>query len=207
MKRFGPATILGVALIIFGVLLLLEQMGILRGTASLFWKFLFLAGAFYFLRLYATDNHSRFWAIFPGMAMLGIGLSAFLPSALDGALFLGCISAAFWVIYGNDRSRWWAIIPGGVLLTLAAISVLDHVSGLATGGLFFLGLGLTFVAVALLPGPVNKNQWAFIPGGILLAFGVFLGLGAQVGLMAYFWPAFLIVLGCVLIFFYFFRRG
>lgn len=207
MKRFGPATILGVALIIFGALLLLEQMGILRGAASLFWGCLFLVGAFYFLRSYATDNRSRWWAIFPGMAMLGIGLSAFLPSMLDGALFLGCISVGFWVIYGNDRSRWWAIIPGGVLLTLAVISVLDHVSGLATGGLFFLGLGLTFVLVALLPGPVNKNQWAFIPGGILLAFGVFLGLGVQVGLMAYFWPALLIVLGCALIFFYFFRRG
>ncbi len=207
MKRFGPATILGGVLILFGVLLLLEQIGILRGAASLFWGGLFLAGAFYFLRLYTMEYRSRFWAIFPGMAMLGIGLSAFLPSALGGALFLGCISVGFWVIYSNDRSHWWAIIPGGVLLTLAVISVLDHVDGLATGGLFFLGLGLTFVLVALLPGPVNKNQWAFIPGGILLAFGVFLGLGVQVGLMAYFWPALLIVLGCVLIFFYFFRRG
>ena len=33
-----------------------------------------------------------------------------------GALFLGCIGIAFWVIYLADRARWWGIIPGGVLL-------------------------------------------------------------------------------------------
>lgn len=209
MKRFDVGILLGGGLIFLGILSLLEKIGLLHGAFSIFWGLLFLIGAAYFIRIYTMDKQSQWWALIPAMALFGIGAEAILPQALkfwDGALFLGSIAIAFWIIYLTDRARWWAVIPGGVLLTLAAITVLDKVSGLETGGLFFLGLGLTFLLVALLPNPTGKNQWAYIPGGILLAMGVFLGFGAQVALMPYFWPAVLILLGGVMIFFYFFKR-
>ena len=34
--------------------------------------------------------------------------------AWGGALFLGSIGLAFWVIYFVRRDFWWAVIPGGV---------------------------------------------------------------------------------------------
>lgn len=209
MKRSNFGMLLGGGLILLGIMFLVEKIGLLHGVFNLFWGLAFLVGTAYFIRIYMEDTFARWWAIIPGMALLGMGIATLLPEPLkflDGALFLGPIGLAFWIIYITDRARWWAIIPAGVLTTLAGISVLERVSGLTTGGLFFLGLGLTFLLVALLPNPVGKNQWAFIPGGILLALGVFLGLGAQVGLMMYFWPAALIVIGGVLIFFYFFKR-
>lgn len=210
MKRSNTGMLLGGGLILLGVLLLAEKAGgVLRGVSNLFWGLLFVAGAVYFFRMYMSDSRFRWWAIIPGMVLLGMGGGTLLPEPLkflDSALFLGPIGVAFWIIYLTDRARWWAIIPAGVLSTLAVISVLDRVSGLATGGLFFLGLGLTFLLVALLPNGGTKNQWAFIPGGILLAIGVFLGIGTQAGLMMYIWPASLIVVGGVLIFFYFFKR-
>lgn len=60
------------------------------------------------------------------------------------------------------------------MLTLGTISVLDEVSGVENGGVLFLGLGLTFILLTILPGGSSRS-WAFIPGVILLVFGAILG--------------------------------
>ena len=96
-------------------------------------------------------------------------------------------------MYFSDTSRWWAIIPAGVLLTLGTISVLDEFNGGDNGGIFFLGLGLTFILVAILPGGSSRS-WAYIPGIILMLFGAILGTSIA-GLTAYLFPAVLILLG------------
>ena len=100
----------------------------------------------------------------------------------------------FWWVYFTSTDRWWAIIPAGVLLTLGVVSVLDNVSGMETGGLFFLGLGLTFILVAVLPGETSGRSWALIPGVILLLLGALLGTPLR-GITDYLWPAVLIILG------------
>jgi len=208
MKQFDIRIIIGVGLLALGSLLFLEQLGFMRGAASLFWGLLFLGGAGYFLYLFTRDTQGQWWAIIPGMVLLAMGGEALLPESfdrLDGAFFLGSIGAAFWIVYLTDRSRWWGIIPAGVLTTLAVVSLIEEVSGVETGGLFFLGLGLTFLLVAWLPTPLGKNQWAYIPGGILIVMGLLLSFGAS-GLMSYFWPVALILAGGALIFFYFFKR-
>jgi hypothetical protein len=65
---------------------------------------------------------------------------------------------------------------------------------LGTAGLFFLGLGLTFALVALLPNPQGDMRWAWIPGGILLLIGsIFLVAGEN--LLVYIWPVILILAG------------
>jgi hypothetical protein len=98
-------------------------------------------------------------------------------------------------------AQWWAIIPGGVLLTLGVVSSLEDVSGMDTGGLFFLGLGLTFILVALLPGGRSRS-WALIPGSILLVFGAVIGT-AMGNLTDYIWPVVLIILGGFFVFRFF----
>jgi hypothetical protein len=79
------------------------------------------------------------------------------------------------------------------LITLGIISVLDDFYGGDNGGFLFLGLGLTFILVAILPGGSGRS-WAFIPGVILLIFGSILGTPA-VGFLEYVWPAALILAG------------
>lgn len=209
MRRFDVRMIFGSLLILFGGLLFVEKLGFLRGVSSLFWGLLFLVGAGCFLYIFMKDSRSQWWAIIPGMVLLGIGVDAFIPEALeawDGAFFLGSIAAAFWIIYLTDHARWWGIIPGGVLTTLAVVSVLDDVSGIETGGFFFLGLGLTFLLVALLPNPVGKMQWAYIPAAVLIVMGALLASGSTNVLGAYLWPVMLILGGIALIFLYFFKR-
>ena len=81
-----------------------------------------------------------------------------------------------------------------MLLTLGIVSSVNNAtSDLATGGLFFLGLGLTFILVAVLPGG-NGRSWGLIPGTILLLFGALLGTPFR-GITDYLWPAVLIILG------------
>jgi len=102
----------------------------------------------------------------------------------------------------DSRQHWWAIIPGGVLFTLAAVSVLPgRVGNIDTGGVFFLGLGLTFLLVALLA----QHSWAYIPAVILVLLGAVLGLGFG-GLLDWLWIGALFLAGLILILFALLRR-
>ena len=76
---------------------------------------------------------------------------------------------------------------------VGAISALDELTGMDNGGFLFLGLGITFLLVAILPGGSGRS-WAFFPGIALLIFGAFLSADV-VGWMEYLWPAVLILLG------------
>jgi len=83
-----------------------------------------------------------------------------------------------------------------VLITLGITAVLTTLYGAReTGGFFFLGLGLTFLLVAILA----SMQWAYIPGVILLLMGVVLGYTPFAGALNYVWPAALILTGLLLI--------
>jgi len=212
MKRLNIRTLLGGGLLLLGILMLLEKMNILRGADDLFWGIIFLIGAAFFLTVFAKSPQGSWWAIIPAMALLAMGGSAILPRAFSGwggGFFLGALGLAFWVVYLTNRSRWWGIIPGGVLFTLAAISILNDTETLVslnTDSLFFVGLGLTFLLVALLPNPTGKMEWAYIPAGVLVVMGALLGSQSTVGLADYVWPAALIITGILVLWGFFFKK-
>ena len=136
----------------------------------------------------------------PGLILAGIGVLILLPDSLEdlgGAFFLGAIGLSFWFVYLSGRDRWWAIIPGGVLFTLALVSALPErlLGGVDSGGVFFLGLALTFLLVALLA----NMRWAYWPAGALGVFGAFLFFQSQVYLLSYIAAAALIVVGVFII--------
>jgi hypothetical protein len=60
--------------------------------------------------------------------------------------------------------------------------------------IFFLGMGVTFLLVALLPNQTHDTRWAFIPGGILTALGLALFAPLE-PLINYIWPVVLVGLG------------
>lgn len=195
MKRFDPRLWLGILLVFGGVLSLLGSFNIISDAGDIFWGILWGAAGLFCLTILIRDRAS-WWMAFFAFTFLGVSASLLLPNSLeafDGIAVLGGVSLAFWWIYFTDRSRWWAIIPGGVMLTLGITSMLDDLAGIDGGGFLFLGLGLTFILVAILPGGGGRS-WAFIPGVILLIFGSILASPA-VGLLEYVWPAVLILLG------------
>lgn len=207
MRRYDPRLLFGVLLVLGGLLSLLDATGVISNGGGIFWGLIFGAGGLIFLYI-LINNRENWWAAFPAFTLLGLAASSFLPeslSAFDGLVFFAGISLGFWWVYLTNTQHWWAIIPAGVLLTLGIVSVVDNAaSDIATGGLFFLGLGLTFILVAVLPGG-NGRSWALIPGTILLLFGALLGTPYS-GITDYLWPAVLIVLGGYFVLRFFINR-
>jgi hypothetical protein len=202
MKRFDFRIVLGVVLLAGGGLLLLQTMGYLRDASDWFWGVAFLiAGAAFLSMLFS----GQWWSVFPGMTLLALGVTVLLPESLDhlgGLTFLGGIAIAFWIVYIMDRSSWWALIPAGVLSTLALVSALpESVQGIGSGGIFFLGLALTFLLVALLAG----MRWAYWPAGALGVLGFFTSISA-VSFANYVWAVALMGAGGFLIYRYLTNR-
>ena len=209
MKRFDVRTVNTVGailLIVVGILLLLQNFGILVGVVALIWSLIFGVGGLIFLYMFLT-NRTQWWAIIPGFTLLGlaalIALDQFLPrvgDVLGGTILLGGIGLAFWVIYFLNREHWWAVIPGGVMFTVALVAGLDAVfEGLEMGGVVLLGIGLTFGLLSLLPTPQGRMRWALIPAAVLLVMGLLI-TAATTGILEYLWPAALILAGLYLLF-------
>ena len=191
MKRYDPRLWIGGLLVFLGLLSLLDNLNIISGVSTVFWAVVFGAAGLYCL-YHMVNNKTQWWLAFPAFTFLGLAVSPF-SGAFSGLVFLGAISLAFGWVYFSDTNRWWAIIPGGVMLTLGVISVLDNFTSAENGGMLFLGLGLTFILVAILPGGSSRS-WAYIPGIIMLIFGALLGTSIA-GFTAYLFPAVLIILG------------
>jgi hypothetical protein len=86
------------------------------------------------------------------------------------------------------------------MATLAIVALLDtSASSGASGGIFFIGLGVTFALVAILPTSVGQMRWAWIPAGILGLIGLLILIAAE-SIINYIWPSAIILVGVWLIF-------
>jgi len=179
MKRMN--IVWGILLIGIGVITLMQTMGVIAGGLGYVWAFVFAAVGATFLWTFITDR-SRWWALIPAFVLFSLAATAFMQSALPetssrwtGAVFMGGLSLSFWAVYFVRRDYWWAIIPGGVLLTIAVVAAMPG-SESVSGGIFFLGLALTFALVFLL----TRMMWAIIPAAILALIGGALAIGQEV---------------------------
>jgi len=205
MRWLKSSVVWGVALIALGILFLLQTFGILGGLVTLVWILLFGAAGVAFLIVFLTDR-AHWWALIPGFTLLGLSalialdwLFPRLGDAWGGALFLGAIGLSFWAVYFFQREHWWAVISGGVMFTLALVAALSSVvEGTAAGGIFFLGIGLTFALFSAVNTPQGRMRWALIPAAVLSGMGVIL-VAAATPLLGYLWPAALVVLGLFLL--------
>jgi len=179
MRGVKARVVLSLLMIAAGVLFLLQNLGFLEGASAILWALAFAGAGGAFLYVYLSAR-VHWWALIPGFTLLGIGgLIAgdnFVPQYADilGApLLMGCISLSFWIIYLTNRESWWAIIPGGVLLTVGIFVGLESlIEGVELVGVFFLGRGLTFALLTLLPTPEGRMRWALIPAAVLLIMGI-----------------------------------
>ncbi|MHB0878640.1 MAG: hypothetical protein ACYC5O_21585 [Anaerolineae bacterium] len=203
MEGHRTRAFVGGMLVLLGILFLLDSLGLFALGAAVI-GVLFAAGGLAFLYVFFA-RRDQWWAVIPGFALLGIGIlivvSELAPGleAWGGAIFLGMLSLAFWVIYLTQREYWWAVIPGGTLTTLAVVTIVGSSGdGELSGAVFFLGLGLTFALLSLLPTPEGRLRWALIPAGVMLLMGLFIAASA-VEATAYVWPIALIVGGLALL--------
>lgn len=198
-KIFQSRVVWGSLLILAGVALLLQNLFNFEFGAWFWGAALALAGLF-FLTVYGSDRQ-HWWALIPGLTLLGVSatilVGTFLPNAgnLAGSLVLFGIAASFWSIYLFHREHWWALIPGGVLLSVALLVLLEELlPGESSVGVMFLGFAATFTLLALVPTAEGRMTWAWIPAGIMGVMGIFF-MASAVNLIGYIWPLVLIGAG------------
>lgn len=205
LRWLSSRLIWGTILVLGGIALLLQNLEILPAAGSLFWMAVFLLGGLAFLGIY-YENRENWWAFIPGFTLLGLSASSMLEVVLPsvdkvwgGTVFFLGISLGFLFVYITERQHWWAIIPSGVLLTLGIVTLIDNVnSGIDSGAFFFLGIGVTFIALALLPGHESSLQWAYIPGGILILIGLLISAGSG-NLVNLVFPVLLVFVGVLIV--------
>lgn len=203
MKESEPKFLLsvvgGILLVATGVIFLLENLGLIMLDWEILIGPMFGIGGLVFLMVFLL-NTDDWWALIPGFILMGIGIIVFMDENMQaaadrwsGAVFLGFLGLAFFLIYISHINQWWAIIPGGVLLTLAGVTLVPS-EGDLSGVIFFFGLALTFGLVYILPKPSGRLKWALYPAGILLLIAVLVTLGAA-NLMGYILPLALLIAG------------
>lgn len=209
MRAMGSRLFWGVLLLFAGVLLLLEAFGVT--AASPLWALLFLAAGAVFLHAFLADRGS-WWAAIPGFALVGLAATSawetLAPRGYEeqgGALLLVGIGLGFLAVYLSEHARWWAVIPGGAILSVAVVAFLAPLlSGATLAGILFLGLGLTFGLLVVLPTPGGRTSggrmlWPIAPAALGVFVGALVAGGAGWGL-AYLWPVALILGGLYLVF-------
>lgn len=197
-------TLFGLVLIVAGVLLALQQFNYLQGN----WSDALIGGlaalaAIYFLDVYRKDR-AQWWFgmlafIFLGLAINNL-LDVFAPAlgdAIGGVIFLAAIGIGFLIAFLHSSANWWALIPAGVMFSLASVAVFDDLGTslpLNSGGLLFIGLGLTFLILTRVNVNGERLNWAIFPAIPLLIFGLFVGFGSA-SLWNYIWPSLIILFG------------
>ncbi|WP_228145561.1 hypothetical protein [Paenarthrobacter ureafaciens] len=113
MKSANASIIAGVVIIVLGVLLLLDRVGIMD-TASFVAPLIFAAVGVVFLALFIR-RRANWWAAIPGSVFLGLAAvitTAQLTGGAWGAAFLFVfMGAGFAAVFLREPGNWWALIP------------------------------------------------------------------------------------------------
>ena len=205
MQKFIRSRIVwGILLILAGVVALLVNIGFV-GSKNFFWIVLSLLGAGFFFS-FLVENKRNWWALIPGISLIGVTLvnlvgwiSPSVQQQWGEIILFAMIGISFIIVYLYDRDQWWAIIPAGVLFSLSAVAGLGRsVTDRESSGIFLLGLGLTFLLLAILPNKAGKMAWAWIPAFILMIVGTIVMITAG-QLIGYIVSVVIIVIGILLI--------
>jgi len=148
------------------------------------------------------------------LILAGIVLLLSQLGLIPGLSFLFLLGFGFiaaYIILGGRKEYSYVgfLIPGVILVAVATFAALEETAGPegVNPGLFFILLGLSFLAVFLIhtywfKGPDQGNRfWPLFPAGGLLLFGVFIGAVTTerwteyLDLLNYIWVVALIAVG------------
>lgn len=206
MKTLANRIFWGVLLILAGIFLLLARLDILRLPVSTIWVFFALVGIIFIFN-FVTNVRQMWWSIIPGLFLVALSMVIGFGENLNlfgidltPVFIIGSLGLAFLLIFIVRQDFWWAIIPGGVMVTIAAITIIPtFASGEFTAAVLFLGLAATFGVLSLVPTPGGRMRWPLIPAGILLGVALIV-TAASADLIRFAWPLALVLAGLFILF-------
>lgn len=208
MHHKENSLIIGFALILLGIANLFLNFRLFFVESEIIFALFFgAAGVYFFRRFRRTQSWGAliFAAIFAflGAAILVNTTHLALHDFL-GLLFFWELSALFFYGFVREQNQWGWLIPAGVTFTfgiMVLINMLPYRYHDLAGGLFFLGIGLTFTLLYFIRNEKNGLDWAKIPALILVIFSGFVFLNtADAWLSSLLMPLTVIVWGGYLIY-------
>jgi hypothetical protein len=214
MTKINLRLIFGAFLIIVGVILLLENLGLFE-LGSLVWTGILTVLASCFVVIYFR-NHRLWWVWIPAVTLLSFAVQFALQDLAPAferqygeAIVLAGVALSFLTAYGFSTSNWWAVIPGGIFLTLSVLNLMEKKAislRLENESVFYMGMGLTFALLYILPSPGSRKTWALFSGVVFLLFGIFFTI-SDVKLINIILPSLIILIGVLLLARNFLWRG
>mgnify|MGYP000425955361 CR=1 FL=1 len=193
--------IIGGALILFGVLFLLNNFNIVDISVSAVFAGIFVLAGLIFLIVFLMD-HEQWWALIPGFVLMGVGATILVGEYLTvkgidlaGAIMLLFIALPFWIIYIIRRDFWWALFPAGVMTSIALLTLVPGKYEDLGVSIMFFGYAATFLLVYFLA----KQKWAIWPT-LGLAVMALAFLAGAFDIFGYIWPIAFIGGGAYLIY-------
>jgi len=171
----------GLSVILFGIILLLDNLKLFNLRAEFWWGIAFIVLGAIFRGTY-RQNKTRKGTLVAGLIFLFLGLIlildsfAFIPSDVIGTLIFWGIGGFFISIFVKNSDRWWGIIPGGVFLVLGFLVLIDAINILDNdlfGFIFMFGISLLFWFLYLIKDEKNKLHWAGMVAMLLTIFSFF----------------------------------
>jgi hypothetical protein len=172
MKKKMFNLILGIALIAFGVVFILDNFGLLPLDIDIVSIAVLLALGLAFL-VHSLKRKEDWKGIIPGIILTTLGLVSLfsyfdlLADELLGVVVLAGFGLSFLALLLIKRSEEWAIYPAGIFLALSATVLADYIffRGLITGAVYLAGSGVLFLFLFL----SRKKEWAIYPAWFFFA--------------------------------------
>lgn len=167
MKRQYGNLFWGAALVLAGVLFLIEQLGYLSNLSAQFWMLAFAGFSLLFFVAYFVNGVRAWGWLFPACILGAISLTIFLASgrvadASIGSVILFSIAVPFIIAFVLEvRKNWWALIPAWVMCMLGfVVMIIDRTQGEWIATLILSAFALPFLVVYLVD---RSRWWALIP--------------------------------------------
>ncbi|MCB2180071.1 hypothetical protein KQH54_03005 [bacterium] len=199
--------VFGILFVFAGALIVLQNLNVFTGDAgNIIWASLFAASGIFVFSLYLKRRENWWWLVISLMLFsMSIGNIAGLFSGLKSyspLITLFGAAIGFIIFYLIDRNQWWAMIPGGILTALGINEALKITSPeIEVNGILYLGLGISFLLIFLVPTKEGRSNWAILPAAILLAIGLLSSFQQGNSVLNYAGPALLLLAGGVVLFY------
>jgi len=173
--------VLGLLIIFFGFILLLNNFRIINVNNEFWWGVAFAGLGIVFLNVYFQNSNKK-GPLIVSIILLIFGFLTifdslnFISNNIIGAIVLWGVTAIFISFYVRNNEQWWAIIPAGAFFLFGFLILLEEYRILDNdyfGFIFLFGMSLVFWFLYLVREDTAKFGWSQVIALILMLVSFF----------------------------------